>query len=108
LELTREIVITLGENLENVRNFTFDIFKVYEICGEKTLYYISYQILSHYEFFDYLIDEDVYKKFAEEINKNYSKGNSYHNEIHGVDVMQTLFVFFYKGNLNEVMNFYFL
>lgn len=96
----------MEENLQNVREFTFDIFKVNDIVGEKTLFYISYQILSHYEFFDYLIEEAVFKNFAEEINRDYSKGNAYHNEIHGADVMQTLFVFFYKGKLNEVLSYF--
>ena len=102
MEITTDTIITLGENLENVREFTFDIFKVHEIVGEKSLFYISYQIISYFEFFDCLIEEAVFKNFAEEINRDYSKGNPYHNEIHGVDVMQTLFVFFYKGNLHEV------
>jgi hypothetical protein len=99
-------LISLLKDLENIGIFDFDIFKIFDIVGDKTLYYISYQILSHFGFYDYLVDGEKYKNFAYEINKCYSKGNPYHNSIHGVDVMQTLFVFFCNGNLDKVNRFF--
>lgn len=53
-----------------------------------------------------MIDEAIFKNFTEELDKNYGKNNAYHNQIHGADVRQTFFVFLFKGNLQEVNNYF--
>ena len=65
--------------------------------------HIAYEILSNFQFFDYLIDEKILKNFMKEIANNYSINCEYHNEIHGADVMQTMFVIMTKGKMQEVL-----
>ena len=74
-----------------------------KICKEKTLNHIAYEILSNFKFFDYLIDEKILKNFMKEIAENYGVDNPYHNDLHGADVMQTMYVIMTKGKMQEVM-----
>lgn len=96
-------IIDLGNNIKKIGEFSFDIFEMRKICKEKTLNHIAYEILSNFQFFDYLIDERKLKNFMKEIANNYSNNLPYHNEIHAADVMQTMYVCLTKGKLQEVI-----
>ena len=73
-----------------------------KICKEKTLNHVAYEILSNFQFFDF-IDERNLKNFMNEIANNYCVNCPYHNEIHAADVMQTMYVIITKGKMQEVI-----
>ena len=106
-DISTDLIISLGEVLGNFGNYNFKIFKLFDICPEKGLMYLSHEIFSYFDYFQDLIDESKFKSFTSEIINGYGRKNSYHNDIHGADVMQTLFVLINKGNLAEVFFLFF-
>jgi hypothetical protein len=90
--------------LQKINEFNFDIFKFDEVCLNNSLFYYSFELFGQYELFSN-IDESVFKKFINKIKDGYSRENSYHNDIHATDVLQTCVTIFEKGNLIQV-NFF--
>ncbi len=89
--------------MQKIGDFSFDIFEMKKICKEKTLNYIAYEILSNFVYFEFFIEEKILKNFLNEIASNYSLNNAYHNDIHGADVMQTMYTIMTKGKIIDVI-----
>jgi len=87
--------------LQTINDFNFDIFKFDEICRNNSLYYYTFELFGKYEFFSN-IDESVFKKFIHTIKDGYPRTNSYHNDLHATDVLQTCVTIFEHGNLSQV------
>lgn len=86
-----------------MNDFNFDVFKFDEVCRHNSLYYYTFELFGKYEFF-LNIDEDAFKRFIYNIRDGYSRQNSYHNDIHALDVLQTCVAIFENGDLNRVRN----
>ena len=100
--LTPENMQKLAKALIKIHSHEFDIFAINRIIDKKTSLLMSQQILSKYDLFSQLIDESKFKNFVREITDGYSRSVSYHNDLHGADVMQTVYVFMDKGDLPNV------
>lgn len=82
-----------------IEEFDFNVFDVDKLVGKKTLHFVSNEIFELLNFFEDLIDEGVYKKFINEIEKGYYRDCSpYHNDIHAADVLQTTYVIMERGS----------
>ncbi len=64
--------------LDNLSDPNFDIFKLDEISGKKTLLYLSEEVFKRYDFFEY-IDEKVFTNFITAISEGYDRKIAYHN-----------------------------
>jgi hypothetical protein len=64
------------------------------------------EIFDRYCYFDKYVDENKLKSFVEAISKGYDRTIPYHNDLHGVDVLQTVYVIVEKGKLQEVIIIY--
>ena len=106
MELENPNILELRKMLEEMNSFDFDIFKFDEICNKRGLFYLSYELFFNYNFFE-IIDEGKFKNFLEEIRLGYPRTNSYHNDIHAADVLQTCLVLIERGSLDKV-NLFFL
>jgi hypothetical protein len=93
--------------LQKINEFNFDIFKFDEVCLTNSLYYYTFELFGEYDLFSN-IDESVFKKFINTIKDGYSRKNSYHNDLHATDVLQTCVTIFERGNFCEVKFKYFL
>eukprot|EP00943_MAST-04B_sp_MAST-4B-sp1_P005633 g5633.t1 len=84
----------LGSALENLRSWNFDIFDLYETLGSDhvlTMQYVGISCLSRFRLFDILpIDRNIVWEYLGNIAREY-KLVPYHNALHGVDVMQTMY-----------------
>lgn len=87
--------------LESINQFDFDIFKFDDLTKGNCLYHLTYNLFSNLDFFE-LINEDIFKDFINEIKKGYSRENSYHNDIHATDVLQSCFAIVHNGDLAKV------
>lgn len=104
-----ENVLEFREMLGKIGDFDFDIFKFDEICKNNSLYFYTFELFGKYELFSN-INEDNFRKFINHIKEGYPRKNSYHNDLHATDVLQSVVTIFEKGNLTQVkLNyFYFL
>jgi hypothetical protein len=101
--LTPENMQILGLALVKIHTFEFDVFAIDRILEKKTMMITSQQIFNKYEFFTNLINEENFKNFIREITDGYNRAVSYHNDLHGCDVMQTVYIFIEKGELAKVI-----
>lgn len=98
----------VSEAMFLIENFDFNVFDVEKLVGKKTLHFCSNEIFELLNFFEDLIDEAVFKRFINEIEKGYYRESPYHNDIHAADVLQTTYLimekgsFYYKLSLNEL------
>jgi hypothetical protein len=101
LNILRENIYQLTQMLEKISDFDFDIFKFDEICENNSLYYYTFELFGKYEFFSN-INEEVFNRFINMIKDGYPRKNSYHNDLHATDVLQTCVTIFEKGNFIQV------
>jgi hypothetical protein len=66
---------------------------------------VSFNVMSKYQFFNNLIPQEKFQSFITEIANGYDRKIAYHNDLHGTDVFQTVFLFLEKGELIMV-NYY--
>ena len=91
--------------LESRNSFDFDVFKFDQLTKGNCLYHFTYNLFSSLDFFE-LINEAVFKEFIIQIKEGYSRENSYHNDIHATDVLQSWFAIVDNGKLAQVnLNF---
>lgn len=83
--------------MENIRDFNFDIFRFDQITDKNALYYLSFELFGKYDMFKYMA-EDKFKKFIYKIKDGYPRSNSYHNDIHATDVLQSCVAIVENGN----------
>jgi hypothetical protein len=104
--LTPENMQFLAQAVAKIHTTEFDIFSINDILDKKTMLLVTQQILSKYEFFQSLLNEKTFKNFIQEITDGYNRSVSYHNDLHGADVMQTVYILIEKGDLIKVgLNF---
>jgi hypothetical protein len=103
--LTPENMQNLAEAVGKIHTTDFDIFAINDILDKKTMLLMTQQILTKYEFFSSLLDEKILKNFIQEITDGYNRSVTYHNDLHGADVMQTVYIMIEKGNLIKVGKF---
>lgn len=90
----------IGEILNKVECFDFNVFELDELASRKTLYYVSSEIFNLSLYFEDMINEEVFKNFIEEITKGYYRDNvKYHNDLHATDVLQTVYTMVERGDL---------
>lgn len=106
-ELFMGDIIELREMLQKINDFNFDIFKFDEVCRKNSLFYYSFELFGKYELF-LNINEIKFKNFIYSIRDGYSRNNSYHNDLHATDVLQTSVAIFENGNLCQVKNLKFI
>ena len=105
--ITPENMQILAKSLVKIHSYDFDIFSINSIIDKKTMQLISQEILSKYDFFRNILDERIFKNFVQEINDGYSRSVTYHNDLHGTDVMQTVYILIEKGDLKRVSHIHF-
>ena len=83
----------------------FDIFDLDDIVGKKSTIYVATEILSKFDLVEQeIIPSEILRNFVETIVDGYDRENAlYHNDLHGGDVMQTVFTMFIKGDLQSKM-----
>lgn len=76
----------------------FDVFDYFDTYGDKAFVHGSYCILSKLSLDKYSSSEKVIN-FIKTVKDNYSNEAFYHNEKHGFDVLQTIFVYISSSHL---------
>ena len=110
LEKTISITTMLGKiarnnGLQQVDSYDFDIFEVVEAVGrENTLTIVMFKIMSelpHQSGYMHINNEKLIT-FLSALYKGYKREVQYHNDLHGADVAQAMYMFFKQGNLAEI------
>lgn len=97
------ILAKVSTHLANISTFDFNIFHLNDLVERKTTFYIAYEIFTLKQFIDVgMVEEDNYKNFLTEIIDGYDRKNPYHNDLHGGDVMQTMYNIIEQGDLQSV------
>ena len=99
-KISENVILKVTQLLENVGVPDFNTFELDEYIGRKTLFYITNAIFTDLEFENYY-DQEKFKNFMHAITEGYNREVDYHNDLHAADVIQTSYVFMYKGNLKE-------
>lgn len=100
-EIAKENLAEFSNFLANMYSFQFDIFRFDEICNQNSMHYFTYELFTKYNFFSF-IDQNVFKLFIGQIQSGYSRSVPYHNDLHGLDVLQTCLTIIVNGNLATV------
>ena len=95
----------LLEILKDLETPSFDIFDLNDSFGQDTLKIITKEIFSNKNYFTKLINQQKFNFFIREVLAGYSRTNTYHNDIHAADVLQTVYVMFFQGKIEEVSIF---
>ena len=103
--ISPSIIARVYEQMQKIDQCDFNIFELDEVLGKKTSIYMANEILNHFSFVQNgEVPQKILKNFINEIVEHYDRINAiYHNDIHAGDVMQTSFVVFTQGNLQEKM-----
>ena len=92
------------EILDSVDTFDFNVFNVSrEIGRENTFPSVVFRCMEDLPLDDSqttLINNDKLICFLNEISKGYRRDVEYHNDLHGADVTQMMYLFFKHGNLH--------
>jgi hypothetical protein len=88
----------IAEELRKINQFDFNIFEVNDILDKKTLLYMTYEVFTRMNFFDSILNENIYKNFIKRVIDGYNREVPYHNDLHAADVFQTTFVMFDRGS----------
>jgi len=89
------------EILKNAGSLEFNIFKFSQDIGrDKAFILLPMHFMATLKLDDHLdIDEEKFVKFGEQIYSGYRRDVEYHNDIHGLDVMQFAYVVLTKFGL---------
>lgn len=99
--------IKMSDKLTKVFSFDFNIFDADETLNHKTMAIISTYVFTQMNYFENnLINEDIYSKFIEELTNGYSRNVLYHNDLHAIDVFQTVSNFIHHSDIGEVRIYY--
>ena len=99
------IIARLYSQMSKIDTIDFDIFDLDDIVGKKSTIYVATEILSKFDLVEQeIIPSEILRNFVETIVNGYDRENAlYHNDLHGGDVMQTVFTMFIKGDLQSKM-----
>ena len=88
-------------NLLNFDSPQFNIFDLEEkVDSKNTMAVVGTFIFSYLNLFN-LINYQRFESFIYNVAKGYNRNNSYHTDLHAADMMQTLFVYYLKGQLKK-------
>ena len=94
LEPAHHDINALNENLKNLRDWDFDLFGMHEALNSNTvltMQCIGMTCMSRFRLFDILpLDKQALRSYLGNIANDY-KQVPYHNALHGVDVMQSMY-----------------
>ena len=101
--ISPSIIARLYSQMSKIDSIDFDIFDLDDIVGKKTTIYIASEILMKFDLVEKeIIQDNILKNFIETIVNGYDREKAlYHNDLHGGDVMQTIFTMFIKGKLQS-------
>lgn len=105
--ISPSILAIVHSQIDKIEHCDFDIFVLDELLGKKASIYVANEILSRFDVIDSeYIEKEVFKNFINEITEHYDRTNAiYHNDLHAADVMQTCFVVFVQGNVQQVITY---
>lgn len=101
--ITPVTITKVYEALTNIHNFDFNIFEVNDLLEKRTLFHMAFEIFSRLNYFDSLMKEDTFKSFISAITDGYNRKVAYHNDLHGADCFQTMYVMFETGNISKLL-----
>lgn len=91
------------ECMKQFKTWNYDAFLLNDLTYNNPLCYMMQYLYQAYNLEDKLeIDKTRFKAFFCEIQELYHKDNHYHNAIHASDVVQSVFYFLEKGDVNIV------
>ena len=101
------LVILIKDNfneLDNLTSIDFNIFELKKKIGyNNVLPLMGFMILKILGLVDpKIINTKKLEPFLKSVNDNYLITTLYHNSLHGIDITQTLFVFFMNSNIEEI------
>ena len=95
-------VETAKEYLSELDEPAFNILEFNEKIERKnTLIYLSTLLFDRHQCFD-IISHEPYMRFIKKVKEGYVESNPYHNDVHGVDVMQGAHMFLMAGKLDKL------
>jgi hypothetical protein len=103
--ISPSIFAKVTSHLSLIETYDFDIFELNELLDKNIMQSIAKEIFTRRNFFDYLIPEDKFDNFVNEMVKGYSRSVQYHNDLHGCDVFQTLNLILLEGKAQKVLYF---
>ncbi|KAF2071837.1 hypothetical protein CYY_006854 [Polysphondylium violaceum] len=82
----------------NILEWSFPIFKIYNLTEGTPLLHVSMYLFSRHKFFQkFNINEETFKLFIQEVEAGYESQNPYHNSTHATDVLQNTNYFIEKA-----------
>lgn len=91
--------------LEQISDWNFDIFKLYELAENNTLPLLALAIFRKNGLVEkFGIDELKLRNLFLDISDGYNSTNPYHNAIHASDVLQTVNFFVTRGGFGQLLN----
>lgn len=100
-ELNSELSEKIKAIISRIDYPDFDIFMLDSITNAQGSLITALEIVYRLDIVrSEIIDLEILNNFINEVIKNYSRTNAYyHNDLHGADVMQTLFTMIIRGNM---------
>ena len=95
-------VDSVKELLKDIDECTFSVLEFSRHLERKNvLMYLSTHLFARHHCFD-ILNHEPFVHFIRKVRDGYDESNPYHNDIHGVDVMQGAHMFLIKGKLARV------
>lgn len=92
----------IAKSLEYLSSFNFDIFIFDLLSAGQSLHFILNHIFQKHNLYD-VINEKKYNNFIVNITKGYNRKVPYHNDLHGADVLQTVYNIIYQANVINLL-----
>lgn len=105
--ISPSIFAKVSTHLSLIETYDFDIFELNELLDKNIMQSMAKEIFTRRNFFDYLIPEDKFDNFVNEMVKGYSRSVQYHNDLHSCDVFQTLNLILLEGKAQKVIQLLF-
>lgn len=97
----RDFSVESSKKLSTIYEMDFNIFEFSELVGFKSFVIGGKLLIEHLDFGD-LIKMDNLENFLTSVRDGY-RDNPYHNQIHGLDVCQTMCMYLTKTNLTDLL-----
>ena len=102
-DLDSELCEDLRVQIDNIWGFDFNIFKVNNLVGKRTLPAIAVEVFEQRDLIGDIFCEQHLQAFLNILTEGYSENKvAYHNYIHAADVLQTTNRLMGKGEFIEV------
>ena len=101
-DLSHEVIQEVAKHLSKIESFEFNVFDLDKIIGKRAIYFVLDRVFAKYSFFKSRVEEKKFLSFSEQLIEGYNRNVPYHNDLHGVDVLQTTYIQLEKGGLIRV------